>query len=173
MRCKFSKLNICRLVAAVIAVMMSAALFAPCAFATSSGTCGNGVNWSFADGTLTISGKGSMSNYSDTRPAPWKELKSSIRVVNISSGVTYIGNNAFNSCESLVSVTLPEGLVSIGDFCFLGSHALETLVIPESVTEIGNGVGMYCPNLECVVKENSFAHEYVVSAGIPFVFSEN
>lgn len=89
------------------------------------------------------------------------------------SPVTGLSRECVPSLVSLVSVTLPEGLVSIGDFCFLGSHALETLVIPESVTEIGNGVGMYCPNLECVVKENSYAHEYVVSAGIPFVFSEN
>lgn len=86
--------------------------------------------------------------------------------------VTALSDMVFTSTQPFVSVTLPEGLVSIGDFCFLGSQTLETLVIPASVTEIGSVVGMHCPHLECVVVENSYAHEYVVNNGIPFVFPE-
>lgn len=44
--------------------------------------------------------------------------------INIGSGVTSIGNGAFNGCYSLASVTIPSGVTSIGSNAFNGCHGL-------------------------------------------------
>lgn len=49
-------------------------LFAVKAEAASSGTCGPNVTWTYSNGTLTISGKGNMSNYGITN-TPWNSFK--------------------------------------------------------------------------------------------------
>lgn len=150
MRCKFSKLNICRLVAVAIAVTLAAALFAPCVFAASSGSCGSGVNWQFADGTLTVSGSGAMSNYSETRPAPWADIKSSIRVINIGSGVTSVGNNAFRDCEALVSVNFADSVSSIGTSAFANCIKLSILSFGKGLSTIGESAFESCSSLQNV-----------------------
>ena len=48
----------------------------------------------------------------------------------IPAGVTEIGNNAFEGCESLESVNIPEG-VTIGEDVFDGCKSLESITIPE------------------------------------------
>lgn len=64
------------------------------------GTCGNGVTWHFADGTLTISGSGAMQNYSENN-VPWKVLKNDITDIVVKDGVTIIGSHAFSGCSRL------------------------------------------------------------------------
>ena len=65
-------------------------------------------------------------------------------------GVTSIGESAFDSCASLVSVTIPEGVTSIGDDAFLECSNLTSVTIPESVTSIGDFAFAYCSNLASV-----------------------
>ena len=85
---------------------------------TASGTCGDNLTWTLTDdGTLTISGTGSMTGYSYDE-APWYSKRSSIQSLIIESGVTSIGRNAFFDCTRLTSVTIPEGVTSIGTYAF-------------------------------------------------------
>jgi len=101
-----------------------------------SGTTGN-LEWSIADGTLTISGNGEMPNYGDPYQVPWYTYSNIIYVVEIQHGVTSIGACAFYGCSSLKSVTIPESMASIGSYAFYGCSSLETVIIPESVASIG------------------------------------
>ena len=64
---------------------------------------------------------------------------SSLASISIPSSVTSIGSNAFKGCTSLTSVTISgEGLVSIGDNAFDGCTNLASITLPPSVTSIGS-----------------------------------
>jgi len=103
--------------------------------AATEGVVGN-VTWVFADGVLTISGKGKMPafNYGE---APWAEFVDKITAVVIEEGVTSIGRTAFYGATALTSVDLPETLVRIDAYVFYGCTALDSITVPASVTEIG------------------------------------
>lgn len=67
--------------------------------AATSGTTGN-CAWTLNNGTLTISGKGAMGDYSLVNGlfsyAPWFSSKTDIVKVVIKNGVTSIGDYAFS-----------------------------------------------------------------------------
>ena len=63
---------------------------------------------------------------------------SSLTSVTIPSSVTSIGDYAFRYCSSLTSVTIPEGVTSIGSSAFSGCRGLTSVTIPSSVTSIGS-----------------------------------
>jgi len=60
--------------------------------------------------------------------------------VTIPNSVTTIGTNAFDSCANLTSVTLPTNasFTTIQGFTFSGCFALPSITIPSSVTSLGN-----------------------------------
>ena len=76
--------------------------------------------------------------------------ESAVSVV-IPDGVTAIGENAFNKCESLKSVVIPESVREIGKCAFYYCEALESVVIPKEVTAIGNCAFANCSKLKAVV----------------------
>ena len=86
--------------------------------AATSGTCGENLTWVYDEETktLTISGTGNMYDFSyyEDMYAPWYEILH-IEHVEIEEGVTSIGDYAFSSLGSMVSITIPEGITRIGD----------------------------------------------------------
>ena len=129
-----------------------ATLYAQWLKLVASGDCGTGVTYSLAeDGKLTISGSGAMTNFNlFMTKAPWDGNKASITSVVIESGVTSIGNNAFNECSNLASVTIPTGVTSIGQSAFSGCSTLETITLPAGVMTLGNSVFQNCSKLSSV-----------------------
>ena len=77
--------------------------------------------------------------------------RSSLISVTIPDSVTTIGNRAFSGCNSLTSITIPEGVTSIGDGTFFGCSSLTSITIPESVTAIGENAFWYCESLTSVI----------------------
>lgn len=154
MRYKTSKLNIFRLIAVFIAVLMVTAFIMPYASAAVSGNSGN-VKWKFADGTLTISGNGSMANYSESGHAPWYDIRENIRVVNIEHGVTHIGNFAFKDCTSLTSVNMANSVNSIGKFAFIDCSALSMVSMSQLTATIGESAFESCISLQSIRLPNS------------------
>ena len=69
--------------------------------------------------------------------------------------VTSIGNNAFNGCTGLTSVTIGNSVTSIGSGAFSGCSGLTSLTIPNSVTTIGSSAFSGCSGLTSVIIPNS------------------
>lgn len=96
---------------------------------TTQGSCGDNATWSLADNdnnstfeTLTISGTGTVWDYSQANPAPWGNA---ITFVTVGNGITGIGDYAFANCSSLQRVDINyNDAVSIGSNTFSGCTAL-------------------------------------------------
>ena len=99
----------------LLTVMAAFAVFTINASAATSGNCGpddsSSVVWSFdtTSNTLTITGSGQMSNYSEATQ-PWAAYLDSIQSVIVGKGVTSVGNYAFHNCTALTSITLPDSI---------------------------------------------------------------
>ena len=120
------------------------------------GTCGTNVNWVMTgDGTLTISGKGRISNYDYNNSAPWAKCSAYIKCVVIKPGVRGIGDYAFHDCSSLTSVTIPNSVTIIGSSAFYGCSSLTSVTIPNSVTSIEICTFSSCTSLTHVTIPNS------------------
>lgn len=129
-----------------------------------------------SDGTLTVSGTGSMPSLAqaqlencDFYPmlSKVKKLVIAPGVTNVASNfcagmynleevvlastVTSIGSRAFYGCNSLRSVTLPVGLSAINAGAFENCTSLKTVVIPENVTTLGARAFAGCISLESAV----------------------
>ena len=142
-----------------------------------SGKCGNDANWHYDNdtGALTISGTGSISDYSGT-DIPWKAFKDSIRTVVITDGITAIGSSAFRQCGNLTKVELPSSVTKIGTYAFYGDSELAEAALG-NVIQIGDYA--FCGDaklaeaaLENVSKIGSYAFQNcsgIVSAALTSV----
>ena len=134
------------------------------------GTCGTNLTWTLDDaGKLSISGSGEMIDLPNRSDA-WRSHSLDIITVEMSSGITSIGDNAFDSCRELRRIILPDNLSSIGteafydcwylndvslpnnlniinNSAFNGCSSLRSITIPASVTYIGSGAFWYCEML--------------------------
>ncbi len=66
------------------------------------------------------------------------------------TGLTSIGDAAFNGCSGLTSVTISESVTSIGSRAFQGCAGLTSVTIPESVTSIGAWAFQNCTGLTSI-----------------------
>jgi len=120
-------------------------------YISQSDTCGDNLTWDLYDnGTLTISGTGAMTDWGLSESAPWYSYDNNIKKVIINNGVTSIGNRAFWSCISLISVTIPGSVTSIEDDAFEGCSSLTSITIPASVTSIGDRTFFGCSSLTSI-----------------------
>lgn len=99
-----------------------------------SGTYGTNITWTLENETLTISGTGKLTKI-DGIDFPWAE-SDDIKILNVSNGITDIGDKAFYNMSNLQEVNLPNGLKNIGDWTFTNSD-IRRLRIPDSVESIG------------------------------------
>ena len=100
------------------------------------------------------------------------------RLTNVKSiymqkrGVTSIGNNAFQYCNSLTAINIPNGVTSIGDSAFYNCYSLTAINVPDGVTSIGGSAFAYCYSLTAInvpngvtsIGGNAFAYCYSLTA---------
>lgn len=114
-----------------------------------SGTCGDNISWVLhKDGSLDIRGSGVMENYTSDKRSPWYSQSEKITTVEISNGITSIGNSAFSDCESLSHIAIPESVTSIGAEALSGCSGLNVITIFDSVINIGSGAFSGCDSLK-------------------------
>lgn len=129
-------------------------LFSSTAFAAStlqSGKCGDAVTWRLdTDGLLTISGTGAMKDYELYSDVPWYSRRAQITAVTVDSGVTAIGDLAFNLLEELTTASIADSVTSLGDHAFGSCKKLAAVDIPDGVTTIGIGAFYDCDSLASI-----------------------
>lgn len=163
-------------------------------FTTIGGTWKD-LRWTLdTGGELTITGSGSMADFSAGSRDAWRlyrnDAEFKIRNISIHDGVTSIGSYAFSNCDELLTLQIPSsGLTRIGDYAFsgcaklnapilagvadIGSHAFTgctgftSVDIPASVTNIGEQAFIGCTNISAfnVVAENM---QYASADGVFF-----
>ena len=138
----------------ILAVVMVISMFAGLQISSSalspSGSCGDNAFWSFDSltGLLTISGSGAMADYDDGDSIFYNQI--GIKTVVINSGVTSIGDYAFEDCSSLKSITIGNSVTSIGYYAFYGCSGLTSITIPDSVNYIDDGAFSGCSSLTSI-----------------------
>ncbi len=120
------------------AVYVKSVKFVDAVPSETEGWCGENVSWALdGSGTLSISGSGAMSYYSEYQRYPWYPYRSSIKNVVIGEGVTSIGDHAFSDFGNMKSVVIPGSVESIGASAFSGCDSLVSITVPDSVKSIG------------------------------------
>ena len=151
-----------------------------------SGKCGTNATWSLdSNGTLTVSGRGSVSS------ASWSSHYNHTYYVIIEDGITAlcknafydfysletvdfgstmetIGGNSFNGCVQLEKIYLPDSVTTVGGSAFYGCTGLDSVRIGENVTSIGKNAFGYCANAVMYGVEGSYAESYASLNGIDF-----
>lgn len=76
--------------------------------------------------------------------------RNSIQKVEIGGGVTSIGDNVFNYCYHLTSITIPDNVTSIGSTAFYNCYSLTSITIPDNVARIGSNAFQSCYRLTSI-----------------------
>ncbi len=132
-------------------------LTASAADIVASGECGaegDNILWEFdSEGKLTISGTGKMADW--TLQQPWSDNAFQVVTVEISDGITYIGDYAFNNCMYLTSLSIPDSVSEIGEFAFNNCRQMTSVSIPNTVTSIGQYAFFDCQSLSSITIPDS------------------
>ena len=119
------------------------------------GYCGEEGNeqnviWTYANGTLTVSGTGAMADQSDPNNRPWEAHAGQITTVVVNDGITSIGEAAFSRFKQLTTANLPNSLTTISQQAFQGCAALKTVNFPANLKTIEGWAFEECYALESV-----------------------
>lgn len=140
-----------------------------------SGTCGASLTWEVKDGALTITGTGTMKNYTSPSGAPWESVKSSITTIVVASGATTIGDYAFYGCTNLTSISLPSTVKTIGNDSLASCSKLASIILPSKLTSLGEYAFSSCGSLRTIklpstlktIGQNCFSDSGLRSITIP------
>ena len=124
----------------LLAFMIVAAVFAAVSlhdsstvFAATSGSCGSNTEFNIdADGVMTISGTGTITQQSSYSKYSWYADRAKVKKLIISEGVTNMPNNAFYGMTNLTNVQLPSTISTWGTTVFgsgTNSAGITTLTI--------------------------------------------
>ena len=69
--------------------------------------------------------------------------------------IKYIGDYAFKSCKTLISITIPDGVEEIGNYTFIDCHELTSVTLPSSLKSLGASIFRGCENLKTIYYEGS------------------
>ncbi len=115
--------------------------------------CADELYWTLKEGTLTISGRGEMPDYS-AEVAPWRaadKKAKKVREIRVEDGVTHIGTQSFQFCESAKTAYIAASVKSIGEAAFFNCVKLRQVNLPAGLYEIDVSVFDHCSALENVI----------------------
>ena len=99
--------------------------------------------------TLTICGKGAMTDLSSAVDQPWKALQGDVQTVSFEPLITAIGANAFSGCSALTAVNIEGTGVTIADGAFDGNATGRRIFVPVQAIA-GYGESAYASDIYSV-----------------------
>jgi hypothetical protein len=118
------------------------------------GSNATNVHATLSDSVLTIRGTGNMADFDvSSGGVPWLSVRSKIKTAVIESGVTNIGNVAFQNCNNLQWITISEGVTIIGVRAFENCSSLSAIAIPASVATIESQAFKGCTALTSIYNQ--------------------
>lgn len=152
-------MNKIKRISAIILALCMLLVIAPTAYpeeVPTSGSCGENTTWSYAGNCLYINGTGDMASYSYSSSVPWYYYRDNIQRIQISSGVTSIGDYAFSCCSKAVSANISGSSVKkIGSSAFSDCSKLMVVSLPRSLQEIESYAFGWCSALSSITLPNS------------------
>ena len=140
------------------------------------GTCGENVTWMLDEnGTLIISGTGDMYDYTFNETASWYDINSQIKSIVIESGVTSIGEWAFNGCNNLNTVKISDTVKIVPQNAFATCWHLGAFVVDENSTCFSavDGVLFNKDKIELVIYPLGMnSEEYTIPNGVKSIAQE-
>ena len=127
--------------------------------------CGEEAQWQYSNGVLSITGTGTMYDYTWDN-VPWRLFRDSIQQVSIAEGITSIGAYCLTGLSRLTNITLPNSITHIGDKALSGDENLEVVIMGENIDTMGDSVFLNTPRVYQIVcktqrvptiSENTFA----------------
>lgn len=110
-------------------------------FSAPVGSCGQSAMYTLGeDASVTIEGAGVIN---EEAFYGWN-----LTSLNVSTGLTGIGNSSFEECDSLSSVVIGDSVTNIGSNAFYNCDSLTTVTIPKSVTVMDYRAFSSCDALE-------------------------
>lgn len=145
-----------------------------------SGECGLDVSWELIDGKLSISGSGSMNNFTEQEMAPWYNNRNDIISIYVEDGITDIGKLSFYGCENLEYIQLPDSIKKINDYAFSGCKKLSAVYLSDKLKVIGDYAFESCQSLSTIILPKNLTElgyhafyrcESLISITIPYTVS--
>ncbi len=146
---KIYKNKISAVVTGILVILVCISVFLPaCAKGEGlpSWEINSGITAHFSDDgnygfVLSVEGSGRMHDYSSVKDAPWYSKSGRVTEINISDGVTYIGDNSFAQ-TAVKSVTLPASVTAIGknvfpENCIVYSNSRVETADGRKITPVG------------------------------------
>ena len=88
--------------------------------------------------TLTICGKGAMTDFASAADQPWKALQGQVQTVSFEPFITAIGANAFSGCSALTAANIEGTATTIADGAFDGNATGRRIFVPaQAITGYG------------------------------------
>ena len=147
---------------------MVLALMPMTAFAETSGSTDDGLEYTISDGKVNITGfRGTGTTVtipSEINGYPVTSIRSQAfefkkNITNVTfqspSNVTKIGRSAFGHCSSLRSITLPDSVTAMGKMVFYKCESLTSIIIPGNVKSIHEKAFLGCTGLTSVMIPDS------------------
>ena len=82
-------------------------------------------------------------------------VNTGLTAITLPEGLEYIGEGAFQSCQSLAEISIPDSVSVIGNGAFFNCTSLSSVKLPEKIGEIGMAQFALCESLKTIeIPEN-------------------
>lgn len=103
-------------------------------------------------------------------------VNTGLKSITLPEGLEYIGDGAFQSCQSLAEISVPDSVTEIGAGAFFGCTSLSSVKLPQNISSIGIAQFARCKSLKSIdipesvksIENSAFLLSGLTGAEIPF-----